>query len=142
MEALSAVGSVIAVATVALQSSRVVYETISGIKNGPKEVRELALEVQQLYYLLEQVTKTSKKMDDRDTTSISELQGVIDQCRQNLDDFQQQFDKFEVSSNERGLSKAWTRLKLVVKKEDFRRMRRTISHYVNVLGVHLDLIGR
>lgn len=142
MEALGAVGSVFAVTTVALQSSRVVYETISGIKNGPKEVKELASGVQQLCHILEQVTEISKKAVDRDAKNIFELQGVIDQCRQNIDDFQKQFENFEVSSDERRLGKAWKRVKLVVQKEDFRRMRITVTHYINVLGVHLDLIGR
>lgn len=142
MDALGAVASVIAVTTVALQSSRTVYETISGIKNGPEEVKELASEVQQLCHILRQVTEVSKNIDDRDATSISELQNVIDQCRQNLDDFQKQFNQFKVLSNERRWTKAWKRVKLVVKKEDFLRMWRTVSHYVNILGRHLDLIGR
>ena len=142
MEAVGAGASIIAVTTVALQSSRVIYETISGIKNGPEEVKELASEVQQLCHLLRQVTEISKKIDDRDVTSASELQSVIEQCRQNLDDFQKQFDKLEVSSNERRLIRAWKRVKLVVKKEDFQKMWRTVSHYVNILGRHLDLIGR
>lgn len=142
MEVVGAGASILAIATVALQSSRVVYETISGIKNGPHEVKELASEVQQLCHLLRQVTEISDKMDDRDATSVSELQAVIDQCRQNLDDFQKQCDKLEVSSNDRRLSRAWKRVKLVIKKEDFQRMWRTVSHYVNILGRHLDLIGR
>lgn len=142
MEAIGAGASIIAITTVALQSSRAVYETISGIKNGPDEVKELASEVQQLCHLLRQVTEISSKMDDRDAISISELQTVIGQCRQNLDGFQKQFDKLKVSSNDRRLSKAWKRVKLVVKKEDFQRMWRTVSHYVNILGRHLDLIGR
>lgn len=142
MEALGAVANITAVTVVALQSSRLVYETISGIKNGPKEVRELASEVQQLCHLLKQVTEVSQKMSDRDATRISELQDVIDRCRQNLDDFQKQFDGFESSSNERRLSKAWKRVKLVVKKEDFLKMSRTISYYVSALGAHLGVIGR
>lgn len=142
MEALGTVASIIAVTTVALRSSTTVYETIRGIKNGPEEVKELASEVQQLCHLLRQVAKMSKKIDDRDGTSMSELQSVIDKCRQNLDDFHKRFDKFEISSNERKLTKAWTRAKLVVQKEDFRRMSRIVSHYVNVLGVHVNLIGR
>ena len=119
---MGAVASIITVANVALQSSRVVYETISGIKNGPDEVKELASELQQLCYLLRQVTEISDKMDDRDATNISELQVVIGQCRQTLDSFQKQCDKLGVSSNDGRLSTAWKRVKLVVKKEDFQRM--------------------
>lgn len=139
---MGAVASIIAVSTAALQSSRVVYETISGIKNAPDEVKELASGVQQLCHLLRQVTEMSDKMDDRDATSISELQIVMDQCRQNLDRFQKKCDKLAISSTDGKLSMAWKRVKLVVKKEDFQRMWRTVSHYHNILGRHLDLIGR
>lgn len=142
MEALGATTSVFAITTVALQSSKIIYETVRGIKNGPKEVKELALEVQQLGQILEQVTEVSKKNSDRNAKNIFELQGVIDRCRQNLDDFQKKFEKFEISSEGRKLGKAWKRVKHVVQREDFRRMGRTTNYYVNTLGVYLILIGR
>ncbi len=142
MESFGIAASVFTVATVALQSASIIHETICGIKNGPKEVNELALAVQQLCHILRQVTEISKTFGDRDAQNIVELQNAIDQCRRNLDDFRKQFEKIEVLPNEKRVGKAWKRVKLVVQKGDFRRMWEKVNYYVSVLGTHLGLIGR
>lgn len=141
MEALSLVASVFAVTTVALQSAKAIYETVSGIKNGPKEVRDLASAVQQLCHILDQVSDASGQMGDRDAQKLCALQDVIDQCRRKLDEFQKQFDKLETCPDEKKLDRAWKKVKLVAKKEDFRKMGATVAHYISVLGVHLGLLG-
>ena len=142
MEAFGGVTSVIAVTTIALQSSKAVYATINGFKNGRKEVKNLASALNCLSHILEQVTEISNTFSGMDGTDITGLEQVMKECARNLADFRKQVEKLGVSSDERKIGKAWKRVKTVMQEEDFRKMRVTVDYFINVFGTHLSLIGR
>lgn len=142
MEALGVAASIIAVTTIALQSAKAVYTTVNGIKNGPKEVKDLASALTDLSYILEQVAEISNLFGDTDRIDLSGLKKVMDECVRTLADFRKQLEKLDVLSDEGSLEKARRRVKLAVQKEDFRRMWVTVRHYISVFGTHLSVIGR
>ncbi len=139
MEPLSVAASNIAVTTIALQSTKAVYATVNGIKNGPKEVNDLVSAVKHSSHILEQVAEI---ISDIDGTGLSGLERAMEECAQSLADFRNQVKDLDVLPDERKLGKVWKRVNSVIQKEDFRRMSKTMNHYVNIFGTHLSLIGR
>lgn len=87
MEPLGVAASIIAVTTIALQSTKAVYATVNGIKNGPKEVNDLASAVEHLTHILEQVAEISNGFIDMDGTDPSGLERAVEECAQSLADF-------------------------------------------------------
>lgn len=142
MEPLGVAASIIAVTTIALQSAKGVYATVNGIKSGPKEVNDLASAVKHLSHILEQMAEISNVFSDMDGTDLSGIERAMEECAQSLADFRKQVKKLDVLPDERKLGKVWKRVKSVIQKEDFRRMRETVNNYINVFGTHLSLIGR
>lgn len=51
--------------------------------------------------------------------------------------FRQQAEKLDVLPDERKIGKVWKRVKLVINKEDFRRMCASVDHFINVFATHL-----
>lgn len=70
MGPLGVAASIIAVTTIALQSTKAVYATVNGIKNGPQEVNDLASAVKHFSNILEQVAEISKGFSDIDGTGL------------------------------------------------------------------------
>lgn len=142
MEALGGAASIITVTSIALRSAKAVYATVNGIRNGPKEINGLASALNHLSHILEQMAKISNSFGDTDGTDLSGLNKVMEECARSLADFRKRVEKLDVLPDERKLGKAWKRAKIVLEKEDFRRMWVTVDHYISVFGTHLSLIGR
>lgn len=142
MEPLGVAASIIAVTTIALQSTKAVYATVNGIKNGPQEVNDLASAVKHLSHILEQVAEISKGFSDMDETDLYGLEKAMEECAQSLAEFRKQVKKLDVLPDERKLEKVKKRVKCVIQKGDLRRMWETVNHYINLFGTHLSLIGR
>lgn len=142
MEALGGAASIITVTSLALQSAKAVYATVNGIRNGPKEINDLASALNHLSHILEQVTEISNSFCDTDRTDLSGLRKAMEECARSLADFRKQVEKLDVLPDEGKLGKVWKRVKVVLEKEDFRRMCVTVDHYISVFGTHLSLIGR
>lgn len=142
MEALGGAASIITVTSLALQSAKAVYATVNGIRNGPKEINDLASALNHLSHILEQVTEISNSFCDTDRTDLSGLRKAMEECARSLADFRKQVEKLDVLPDEGKLGKVWKMVKVVLEKEDFRRMCVTVDHYISVFGTHLSLIGR
>lgn len=100
----------------------------------------LASAVNELYHIFGQVTKIGNKISDDDSNTISKLRRMIKECSENLYDCQNQLKKLEVLPDEGKFDKAWKSVKLIIQKDDFRRIQRDVHHYVTVFAVPLDLI--
>lgn len=93
MERLGAAASIIAVIAIALQSTKAVYATVNGTKNGSKEVNDLksTILIPRLstfpIYVLQQVAKISNPFPDIDGTDLSGLRRAMEECAQILADF-------------------------------------------------------
>lgn len=105
MEPLGVAASIIAVTTIALQSTKAIYATVNGNKNGPKEVNDLASAVKHLSHILAQVAEISNGFSDTDRTDLSGLERAMEECAQSLADFRNQVKKLDVLPNERKLGK-------------------------------------
>ena len=86
MEALGGAASVFTLTSVAIQSAKTIFETVNGIKNGPEEVKDLTFKVDHLCRTLEHVLEISRKIYNMDGEDVSELQRLMDRCRQDLYD--------------------------------------------------------
>lgn len=94
----------------------------------------------ELYHIIGQATEKGNKISDDDSNTISEPRRMMKECSENLDDCQNQLKKLAVLPDEGKFGKAWKSVKLIIQKDDFRRMQRDVHHYVTVFAVPLDLI--
>lgn len=137
MDGVSAAASVLAIVGFALTSTKVVYDTISVIKGAPKAVQQTILALAELERILLRLAKLNERLESVD----ADLQSLIQQCATDLKAFEKKTGCLRTISAETGLSKAWIRVKTMLKQDDFQRMWEGINRHVLALGMQLQLIG-
>lgn len=142
MEVISSGASITAIVAVALQSTKVIYNTITGIRDGPREIRQLASALDDLHHILKQLEEINTEIESTTAYGLSELKRLIGECSKDLDDFELQLEKLQEKPNEKNLGKTWKRVKTVLRKEDFRKMWDVIHHHIPILKTQLSLFGR
>lgn len=140
MEALAAVAAVLSVCTAGLQSAKFIYQTVCDIQKGPKGVKTLAAATDNLSKLLEQTEKLCQEakgtISERDTQFFEGLSPLLFECATELGRI-----KGKLSGCTGGQNRLWKNVKVFFDEKDFDNMERTISHYVQSIGVQLNNAG-
>ena len=84
MDGVSAAASVIAVVGFALTSTKVIRDTISGIKDAPKIVQQTISALEELKKILQRVEMLNERFDDVN----ADLQTLLQQCATDLKAFE------------------------------------------------------
>ncbi len=137
MDGVSAAASFLAIVGFALTSTKVIYDTISVIKGGPKAVQQTTSALEELQKILQRLAKLNERLESVDAN----LQPMIQRCATDLKAFEKKIGCLRIMSTEKGLSKAWIRVKTMLKQDDFQRMWEGINRHVLALGMQLQLIG-
>lgn len=136
MEAVGAGASVLTFLAAALGTTKVVYETLSSVKDGPHNVGKAAEAILQLRQILEQVKHLSVRAVD-DT-----LLNYTTRCIADLNLFAGKVTKLQVTPGERKSGKVWKRLKAFVSEKELDEIINTISKHCGRLNLQSSIIAR
>lgn len=140
MEGLAVAAGLTGVLTFAIQSTKVIRETLSGIKDVPAEVERLIAVISNLRFLLEELEELWTKNDDDGGNLSKNLELVISTCAFDLDQFRKQVCRLQVLPDKKTWRRTWRNLKSVMlEKEKLNSMRMVILHHHSALQGHLSI---
>ncbi|KAF4466542.1 hypothetical protein FALBO_6589 [Fusarium albosuccineum] len=135
MEAVGVGANVLAFVVLGLKCAKEVHNTLSAIKDGPSIVRQLAGELLQLHWILEQLHQS------RAATTDSALEGQVRQCYEDLCLLAKPIEKLQVAPQDRITGRFWKRLKVVVSEDDLRRFNNRITQKAAMLSLRLNVLS-
>ena len=136
MDGLSGAASVIAVFGLALSSTQVIYNTVSGIRNGPKAIQQMVSSLQDLSKILQQLTRCSDQ-----PYLVADLDELAGRCIRDLKAFEQQLAKLSSSGANTAVT-LWRNVKVMLQEKDLERMSTLIQRHVAALSLQMQIIER
>ncbi|OTA76188.1 hypothetical protein M434DRAFT_402543 [Hypoxylon sp. CO27-5] len=135
MEAIGAGANVLAFVLLALKSAKTAYETLSAIKDGPQIVKQVAGNINQLCWILENLKASRAAAED-----IS-LEGHLKICHEELRVAASWIEKLQISPTERQSGRLWRRLKSFLSEKDLERFNIQLIGHVTTLNLRLQGIS-
>lgn len=140
MEGLAVAAGLTGVLTFAIQSSKVIWETLRGIKDVPVEVERLITVISNLRVLLEELEELWEKNDSDGGNLSKDLELVISTCAFDLDQFRKQVCRLQLLPDKKIWRRTWRNLKsVVIEKEKLNSVRMVILQHHSALEGHLAL---
>jgi Fungal N-terminal domain of STAND proteins len=140
MDPISAGASVLAFVGVALSATKATYQVVSGIKNGPQQVLQIASAVQNLQSVLAQLSSCRAIREADAQTDLNSLTSLVQACIRDLSGYEESLKSLRIFANEKKTGKALKWLKSFLREKDLLRMKEDISRYVADLGIQLHLL--
>lgn len=141
MEVLSGVASVIAVVTLALQSTKVIYEIASSIGHGSNDIDRLARATSNLERLLKIIKHLAEHAESTNSVAegklLEELAPLIDQCASALREFPPKLLQLQKDSKDQRWKKVKKYAKVYLDTKGVTEIWNTVNHYVGLLGSSL-----
>ena len=144
MEAAGAVASLFAIIGFTLQSTKSIYETTKGIRDGPSTLVKLTVAVKELETILEQLIRLAHNCQATqqftDQGIWASLGNHVDRCLHDVLGLEKTIKALDVANAGGTAVKVWKRIKTSLKDRDFEKMWRTIHDHVVVFGLQLSII--
>ena len=148
MDGISAVASVTALITFALQSSTFIYQFLHTVRDGPKRVVDLARRVDGLHQSLRQIAgliqlaESSDEDDSHNGRCPSEyLRSALFLCADDLQGIQTKISNLKVCKDNK-VRKVWSAIKHVLGSEYLDHADRIVSRNLHELNLQLNIVGR
>ena len=142
MDGISAAASILTIVTVALQSASYVNAIVTGIKDGPKQARELASAIGDLDRVLQQLSRLKILREEENGCNLSEFKRLILKCADDVKGFGRTLINSQHLLGDKKLSKAWKQVRSSLKQSDFQQMSRIVNHHFTTLELQLSLLQR
>lgn len=133
MDGVSGAASVIAVASIALQSTKVIYEAVTGIKNGPSQVQDLASALRNLQQVLQRIAGLSR---DQTQAQLTELKKFAETCAKDVQSIEIRLSKLSGGGK---VEKAWKMVKTYLQTKDLEVIRTTVQLHVQLLSSEMGI---
>jgi hypothetical protein len=141
MEVIAASSSVAALLTIALQSAKVIHDTVVAIRNGPSQIRNLATAVDDLHRMHKQLAEIS--VEEVSSAGRSEdtggLKASIKKCALDLLAAQGKISKLQAVPQDSNLGRTWKQAKLILAKDDIIQLWSTVNHHIVALSLQLNI---
>ena len=138
MEVVGGVASAITVVTLALQSTKVIYEAVSSIHQGSDGIERLVCATSNLEKLLKFIERLTEHAKTSDNVAqgklLEELTPLVDQCAQSLREILPKLGQLQENSNDRRWQKAKKLAKIYLDTKGVADIWNTVNHYVELLG--------
>jgi len=135
MDPLGAAASVFAIITAAVHSAKVIHKILRDIKDGPNYILELSTKVNDLQGILAQLQNLNQSGN-----AFDQLKKSMAPCADDLAIFERKLAKIRNIPEGR-----WANIRrgvrLILREDDFLSMNRKISHYIDILGVQVGIVG-
>ena len=144
MEAAGAVASLFAIIGFTLQSTKSIYETTKGIRDGPSTLGKLTFAVKELGTILDQlrILALNGQATPQHTERViwERLEDHVVHCLNDVLDLEKTIKALDVASAGGTAVKVWKRIKTSLKDRDFEKMYYTMQHHVVLFGLQLSII--
>lgn len=135
--------SIIAIADLAYQSCKTLYELLDGIRNAPKTVQRLNKDLSALQTLLKSIRSTMEESSEDSFSDgvkqcLEEATPALAGCEKTCDEFAKKISKITSHSGEHHTS-ARDRIKLQFQEKDMSVFRYQIGSYKATLNIALSL---
>ena len=141
MEAIGGVASIIAVVTLALQSTKVIYEAASSVNHGSDDIDRLAKATSNLEELLEVIKRLAEHAENTKSVAdgklLEELTPLIDQCANALSNIAPKLDQMKIDDKDRPWKKVKKHAKVYLDTKRIAEIWNVVNHYVQLLGSRL-----
>ena len=138
MEVLGCVASVIAVATLALQSTKMIYEVASSISHGSDDIDRLVRVTSNLDKLLEIIKGLAEHAESTKSVAegklLEELTPLLEQCASALREIPPKLIQWQKDSKDRRWKKVKKHARIYLSNKGITEIWNTINHYVELLG--------
>lgn len=138
MEVLGSVASVIPLVTLALQSTKAIYEIASSISHGSDDINRLARATKNLDRLLKATKRLAENAERTNTVAegklMEGLKPLVDQCTDALREIPPKLVPLQKDSSDGRLRKAKKYAKAYLDTKGVAEIWNTVNHYVEVLG--------
>ena len=145
MEALGGVASAITVITLALQSTKVIYEAVSSISHGSDDIERLARATSNLQKLLEDTKQLAEHAERTksvaNTNLLERIKPLLDGCADDLGEIVRKLSQLQKDSKDRRWRKAIKHAKVYLDTKGVAETWNTVNHYVELLGSCLGNIS-
>lgn len=122
----------IAVVSLALTSIKVIYKTVSTIKNAPQKLQQVTSNLCHLSFTLEQL-----KQNGDHWGLVEGLTVLIGECADNLKNFERKLNKLSSSSNNK-VKMLWNNIKIALQEQDLDQMSSLLQQYTSLLSLKLE----
>ena len=130
MDGISGAASVVALVTIALQSTKAIYETFTGIHNGPIFLTQLTSELRTLQDVLASIADLSKGPAQANTTKFQQLEGLSQRCVTDLQNMEAYLNSL---SGGRRIERAWNKLKTYLNTKRLEEFRARVQNHVHAI---------
>jgi hypothetical protein len=142
-EALGLTASVISIATLAYDSSKRLYDIITGIQQAPKTLSDLRADLTAVQQLLQSLTSTLEGTNDTALsdglrTFLQDLNPSIEACKTACDEFAARLTKITSHSREGNLSLI-DKVQLQLKEKDITIFKYRLGSHKSTINVALVL---
>ena len=138
MEVVGGVASIISVVTLALQSTKVIYEAVSSINHGSSSIDKLVRATNNLEKLLKAVYRLAVHAQATNNVAegklLEDLTPLVDQCTQNLREISPKLGQLQAKSSDRRWQKAKKLAKVYLDTKGVTDIWNTVNHHVELLG--------
>lgn len=139
MEAVASGASVLAFIVIALKSTKAVHQAVSSIKDGPKQVQQLASTLQGLEGTLEQLSRSRAFTESDSGLDLVEIEKLVKRCSEDMTSFDGKLKRLQISSSTRELGNVWKRIKIMLQEKDLEHMWTVVHGHFDILGGQLSL---
>ena len=141
MEALSGVASVISIVTLALQSTKVIYEVGSSISHGSDDIDRLVRATGNLERLLEVIKRLAVHAERTNSVAegklLEDLKQPVEHCANALSDISVRLLQLQKDPKDRRWKKAKKSARVYLDTKGITEIWNTVNHCVELLGACL-----
>jgi len=142
-EAVGLTASIIAIAALAYQSSKTLYELLDGIRNAPKTLQGLNEDLSAISHLLKSIKSAMEDSSDDSFSDgvkkcLEEVKPALTGCGKTCHEFKEKMGKIMSHSDEKHTSKR-DRIKLQFEEKDILAFRYRLGSYKATLNIALSL---
>lgn len=145
MEGLGVAASVVAVVTIGLQTTKFIYETVNGIKDGSSSIQNLITASKDLLTTLEQIKEVAEKakeiLDENEVKFFEGIKPLLSKCVKELMPIQRKLNKYTLTSDHHKWNEAKRNMRLIYHEKEFEKMWESIHYYEQLFALQLSKAG-
>ncbi len=127
--------SVIAVVSLALQSTQTINNIVSGFRNASPTIEQMTINLQDLSEVLKQINSYAHLLDDA-----TELPKLVGRCADFLKTMEKKLGKLSSPTGDKAKN-FWKNVKFTLQQSDLDRMAALLQHHIAVLSLQMNLVG-
>ncbi|KAL9024191.1 MAG: hypothetical protein Q9196_006697 [Gyalolechia fulgens] len=137
--------SLITLIAFSLQSTKLVYQTIDDIRDGPSVITSLAESTKRLESILQQllqlINHSGQSQQAHSPTTWKPLQQKISECSKDMQEASHKLDALNPNGAKHQVDRAWKRVKLSLKDSFFTRLDGQVKSHLAELGLQLQIVN-